>query len=67
MPGHRPLLPFIHPETVVRPYYSHWRRAYKAAWSNDDAFTYLMQVAGGKLDREYVPSLLDKRAEMELI
>jgi HD-GYP domain-containing protein (c-di-GMP phosphodiesterase class II) len=43
------------------------RRPYKAAWSNDAAFSYLMRVAGGKLDRECVQALLDQREEVELI
>jgi HD-GYP domain-containing protein (c-di-GMP phosphodiesterase class II) len=43
------------------------QRPYKSAWSNDEAFAYLMRVAGGKLDRECVQALLDQREEVELI
>ena len=43
------------------------RRPYKKAWSNDEAFAYLLQVAGGKLDRECVQALLAHRQEVERI
>jgi HD-GYP domain-containing protein (c-di-GMP phosphodiesterase class II) len=43
------------------------RRPYKEAWSIDDAFAYLNQVAGEKLDRECVKVLVDNREAVEQI
>jgi HD-GYP domain-containing protein (c-di-GMP phosphodiesterase class II) len=43
------------------------RRPYKKAWSNDEAFALLGQLAGVKLDRDCVEALLSRRAEVEEI
>lgn len=43
------------------------RRPYKAAWSNDEAFATLRQLAGIKLDRECVEALSAHRDEIEEI
>ena len=43
------------------------RRAYKHAWSNDEAFAHLGQLAGVKLDRDCVEALASRREEIEEI
>ncbi len=43
------------------------RRPYKPAWSNDDAFALLRQLAGSKLDEYCVNALIDNRASIEAI
>jgi HD-GYP domain-containing protein (c-di-GMP phosphodiesterase class II) len=43
------------------------RRPYKSAWSNDDAFTLLRQLAGTKLDPHCVNALIDNRDKIEEI
>lgn len=43
------------------------RRPYKDAWSNDEAFDMLRQLAGFKLDVECVDILIENRRDMELI
>jgi HD-GYP domain-containing protein (c-di-GMP phosphodiesterase class II) len=43
------------------------RRSYKAAWNNDEAFAFLRQLAGSKLDRDCVEALLSHAAEVEQI
>lgn len=43
------------------------RRSYKAAWSNDEAFDMLRQLAGGKLDEECVDIMIMNRADIERI
>lgn len=43
------------------------RRPYKVAWSNDDAFAALRQMAGEKLDIDCVEALLAQREEVEAI
>lgn len=43
------------------------RRPYKAAWSNDDAFALLRQLAGRKLDAHCVDALIENRDKIEAI
>jgi HD-GYP domain-containing protein (c-di-GMP phosphodiesterase class II) len=43
------------------------RRPYKPAWSNDDAFALLRQLAGRKLDAHCVNALIDNREQIEKI
>ena len=43
------------------------RRPYKPAWSNDDAFDLLRQLAGRKLDAYCVNALIDNREQIEEI
>lgn len=43
------------------------RRPYKPAWSNDDAFALLRQLAGAKLDPHCVNALIDNRIKLEEI
>lgn len=43
------------------------RRPYKSAWSNDDAFVLLRQLAGTKLDPHCVEALIDNRDAIEKI
>lgn len=43
------------------------RRPYKPAWSNDDAFALLRQLAGSKLDEHCVRALIDNRGHIEAI
>ena len=43
------------------------KRPYKKAWSNDEAFAYLQQLVGEKLDRDCVAALLSQRKEIEAI
>ena len=43
------------------------RRPYKPAWSNDDAFDLLRQLAGRKLDPFCVNALIDNRDKIEAI
>jgi HD-GYP domain-containing protein (c-di-GMP phosphodiesterase class II) len=43
------------------------RRPYKPAWSNDDAFALLRQLAGKKLDVHCVDALIDNRDKIEAI
>jgi len=43
------------------------RRPYKEAWSNDQAFGTLKQLAGEKLDIDCVNALIEHRAEIERI
>lgn len=43
------------------------RRPYKPAWSNDEAFALLSQLAETKLDRYCVQALIDQRARIEEI
>lgn len=43
------------------------RRPYKEAWSNDDAFALLRQLAGIKLDEHCVNALIDNRIKLEEI
>jgi HD-GYP domain-containing protein (c-di-GMP phosphodiesterase class II) len=43
------------------------RRPYKAAWTNEEAFTMLQELAGLKLDRDCVEALIRNRNEVEKI
>jgi len=43
------------------------RRPYKPAWTNDDAFALLRQLAGKKLDENCVNALIDNRETIEAI
>ena len=43
------------------------RRSYKQAWSNEQAFDTLRQLAGEKLDLDCVNALLERREEIEHI
>jgi HD-GYP domain-containing protein (c-di-GMP phosphodiesterase class II) len=43
------------------------RRPYKRAWSNDEAFTLLRQLAGKKLDAHCVNAIIDNREQIERI
>jgi HD-GYP domain-containing protein (c-di-GMP phosphodiesterase class II) len=43
------------------------RRPYKEAWSNDEAFSSLHQLADEKLDRDCVEALIEHRQEVEQI
>ena len=43
------------------------RRVYKEAWTNDEAFAMLKDIAGEKLDGECVDALVANRAEVESI
>lgn len=43
------------------------RRPYKAAWSNDDAIGFLLEMADEKFDRDCVAALVAKREEVEQI
>lgn len=43
------------------------RRPYKPAWSNDDAFVLLRQLAGTKLDPHCVNALIENRSKLEEI
>ena len=43
------------------------KRPYKEAWSNDDAFTALNEMAGEKLDQDCVDALYTHREEVEEI
>jgi HD-GYP domain-containing protein (c-di-GMP phosphodiesterase class II) len=43
------------------------RRPYKPAWSNDDAFALLRQLAGRKLDAHCVNALIENRDKIEAI
>ena len=43
------------------------RRPYKPAWSNDDAFALLRQLAGRKLDAHCVDALIENRDKIEAI
>ena len=43
------------------------RRPYKQAWSNEDAFASLRELAGEKLDRDCVKALIDQSDEVEQI
>jgi HD-GYP domain-containing protein (c-di-GMP phosphodiesterase class II) len=43
------------------------RRPYKAAWTNEEAFTMLQELAGLKLDRDCVEALIKNRNEVEKI
>ncbi len=43
------------------------RRSYKDAWSNEEAFETLKQLAGEKLDIDCVNALIDKQEEIEMI
>jgi HD-GYP domain-containing protein (c-di-GMP phosphodiesterase class II) len=43
------------------------RRCYKRAWSNDEVFNLVAQMAGHKLDRYCVDALAASRAEVEEI
>ncbi len=43
------------------------RRCYKGAWTNEDAFATLRQLAGEKLDQDCVNALLDSIEEIESI
>lgn len=43
------------------------RRPYKPAWSNDEAFVLLRQLAGRKLDEHCVNALIDNRDRIEEI
>lgn len=43
------------------------RRPYKEAWSNEDAFASLRELAGEKLDRDCVEALIDQSDEVEQI
>lgn len=40
-------------------------RPYKAAWSNDDAFAFLVKMAGEKFDQDCVQALIANRQEVE--
>ncbi|MGJ0484836.1 MAG: HD-GYP domain-containing protein [Methylomicrobium sp.] len=43
------------------------RRPYKSAWSNQEAFSWLQQMAGKKFDKDCVESLVANRESIELI
>ena len=43
------------------------RRPYKEAWTNDEAFSMLRKLAGGKLDQDCVDALVAHRREIEHI
>lgn len=43
------------------------RRPYKEAWSNDDAFQFLIENADSRFDRDCVAALVKQRAEIERI
>jgi HD-GYP domain-containing protein (c-di-GMP phosphodiesterase class II) len=43
------------------------RRPYKPAWSNDDAFVLLRELAGSKLDEHCVNALIGNRGQIEEI
>ena len=43
------------------------RRPYKEAWSNDEAFASLQQLADQKLDHDCVKALIEHREEVEQI
>jgi HD-GYP domain-containing protein (c-di-GMP phosphodiesterase class II) len=43
------------------------RRPYKEAWTNDEAFATLQEMAGEKLDRDCVQALVSQRDEVERI
>ncbi|MGR8935090.1 MAG: HD domain-containing phosphohydrolase [Gammaproteobacteria bacterium] len=43
------------------------RRAYKEAWSNEEAFSWLKQLAGEKFDCDCVDALIQNRALIEAI
>lgn len=43
------------------------RRPYKSAWSNDEAFVLLRQLAGSKLDPYCVDALIERRQAIEAI
>lgn len=43
------------------------RRVYKEAWTNDEAFTALLEMADTKLDRDCVEALIRNREEIERI
>ena len=43
------------------------RRSYKEAWSNEEAFATLQQLAGDKLDQDCVDALLAHQAEIREI
>jgi len=43
------------------------RRPYKEAWSNENAFASLRELAGEKLDRDCVEALIDQSDEVEQI
>jgi len=43
------------------------RRPYKEAWSNDQAFDLLRQLAGEKLDTDCINALIENRTEVERI
>jgi HD-GYP domain-containing protein (c-di-GMP phosphodiesterase class II) len=43
------------------------RRCYKEAWSNEDTFATLRQLAGEKLDRDCVDALISRQDEVESI
>jgi len=43
------------------------RRVYKNAWSNDDAFAALQELADSKLDRDCVDALINNRETIEQI
>lgn len=43
------------------------RRPYKTAWSIDDAFTLLRQLAGKKLDEHCVNAMIENRDKIEEI
>ena len=43
------------------------KRPYKDAWSNDEAFATLEQLAGGTLDRDCVQALVSQRGQVEEI
>jgi len=43
------------------------RRSYKHAWSNDEAFDMLRQLAGFKLDVECVDIMIENRKDVEHI
>lgn len=43
------------------------RRPYKEAWSNQDAFDYLLKMAGTTFDRDCVEALITQRKEIERI
>lgn len=43
------------------------RRPYKEAWNNQDAFDYLLKMAGTTFDRDCVEALITQREEIERI
>jgi HD-GYP domain-containing protein (c-di-GMP phosphodiesterase class II) len=43
------------------------RRPYKEAWNNQDAFDYLLKMAGSAFDRDCVDALIGQREEVERI